>query len=237
MCQSNAKKNQAGTTGVEIGSFRSFSDAWEQALVRELQKPPEAAQNRLAGRMRPHVFECEDFGRVVIKHYFRGGILRHVNRRTYVKTGKTRSHAEFDILRHVRTIGINAPMPVAFASKTFGRIFYHAWLVTKEIPDAQTLADLSRSFPGRAEAVLPETATQINTLIQNGVLHVDLHPGNILVDAEDRIYVIDFDKAEIGGKNEAALAGYYLRRWERAVFKHGLPLFLEEQIKKAVRNG
>lgn len=237
MNKSNAKINQAGTNGFEIGSFRSFSDDWMQALIRELQKPPEAAQNQLAGRMRPHVFECEDFGRVVIKHYFRGGILRHVNRRTYVKTGKTRSHAEFNMLRHVRNIGINAPLPVAFASKTFGRVFYHAWLVTKEIPGAHTLAALSRSVPGRAEAVLPETATQINTLIRNGVLHVDLHPGNILVDAENRVYVIDFDKAEIGGKNEAVLAGYYLRRWERAVFKHALPLFLQEQIKKAVRHG
>lgn len=217
-----------------IGSTEGLSDTQKQILVREFQRSPEASQSRLSGRMRPHIAELEEFGRVVIKHYFRGGILRHVNRRTYLKTGNTRSRAEFDFLNQVRKMGINAPLPVAFASRTIGLAVYHAWLVTKEIPGAETLADLSRTAPERAETILPDVATQINMLVCRNILHVDLHPGNILIDEDGRVYVVDFDKAVFYPKTGARLAGHYLERWHRAVVKHELPLFLHEQIEKAV---
>ncbi|MDZ7641158.1 MAG: lipopolysaccharide kinase InaA family protein [Desulfurivibrio sp.] len=149
---------------------------------------PEAAQTLLSGRMCPHVVEIEGYGKVVIKHYYRGGILRHGNRRTYLKIGRIRCCHEFNILTQVRNIGVNAPQPIAFASRTKGLIFYHAWLVTKQIPGVQTIADISRKEPGRAEAVLPEVASQFNKLICHGILHVDLHPGMFWLMRWDGVY-------------------------------------------------
>lgn len=221
-----------------IGSTERLSDTQKQVLVREFQRSPEVSQNLLSGRMRPHIAEFEEFGKVVIKHYFRGGILRHVNRRTYLKIGKnkTRSRNEFDFLNQVREMGINAPVPVAFALRTRGIFFYHAWLVTKKIPGAETLADLSRTAPERAEMVLPEVASQIKMLACQNILHVDLHPGNVLIDAKGKVYIVDFDKARRYPKTEMRLIEYYLKRWHRAVVKHELPLFLHEQIKKAVQH-
>ena len=212
----------------QIGSVKTISEAQKQALIREFTRPPEMAETRLSGRIRPQITKLEGFGRVIVKHYFRGGVLRHLNRRTYLKTGKTRSAAEFEILTHLRNIGACVPEPVVFASITKGGFFYHAWLVLKEVPDAETLADLSRSAPERAKAILPDVSGQVKRLIRNDILHVDLHPGNVLVDGDNRVFLIDFDRAQAGKKNQSRLAGYYMKRWRRAVTKHKLPGFLEK---------
>ena len=216
----------------ELGSARALSDSQKQALIRAFETPPEIQVNGLSGRIRPHVAPIGGFGRVVIKHYFRGGALRRINRRTYLKIGKTRGEAEFDMLNRVRRIGVSAPMPVAFASRPNARVFYHAWLATIEIAGAKTLADLSRSNPDRAMAVLPSVADQIDRLIRHRILHVDLHPGNVLVDADDGVYLVDFDKARTGLRTgmlgRRGIAAYYTRRWRRAVVKHGLPMFLND---------
>ncbi len=213
-----------------LGGMQKLPETAKQDLVRELEKPPEAAANRMAGRMQPHIAVIEDLGRVVIKHYFRGGILRHIIRRTYLKTGKSRCRAEFETLTAVSRMGVNVPHPVAFASKSKGFFFYHAWLVTKEIPSGVTLAELSRSAPHRAEAVMPEVTAQINRLIKHRLLHVDLHPGNVLIDSDSHVYLIDFDRARSGIKSRSRLAAYYRKRWRRAVVKHQLPAFLYERF-------
>lgn len=201
-----------------------------RALAAEFEKPPEPPENRLSGRIQTRGVHIDGIGRVVVKHYFRGGILRHVNRRTYLKSGKTRCESEFDTLLQVRTIGVNAPEPVAFAYRTKTRIFYHAWLATREIPGAARLSDVARAAPSRAKAVLPVLEKQINLLRWHGILHVDLHPGNVLVDTADRMYIIDFDRAKTGIQNRARLARHYMNRWQRAVAKHGLPDFLSNLV-------
>ncbi len=210
----------------EIGSAEKLSGKQKQSLVHEFQRPPEAARGCLSGRIRPCNIFIEGIGQVVVKHYFRGGILGNLNRRTYLKIGKTRSAAEFETLVHVRSIGVSAPEPVAFAFRKKRPVFYHAWLVTKEIQASETLADLSRTDPARAEAILKKAGEQVKRLIENGVMHVDLHPGNVLVDGNSCVYVIDFDRAKTGIKNRQNLAGLYLSRWRRAVVKHGLPEFM-----------
>jgi len=229
-----------GEPAYELGSARRLSDSQKHALVRAFEMPPEIQEKRLSGRIQPHITFIEGFGRVVIKHYFRGGVLRRINRRTYLKIGKTRGETEFDMLNRVRRIGVNAPMPVAFGFRPTARVFYHAWLATLEIAGAKPLADLSRSDPDRAMAALPSVAAQVGRLIEHRILHVDLHPGNILVDADGGVTLVDFDKARAGVRaniqagvragiqGRRGLAAYYKRRWRRAVVKHGLPLFLHD---------
>jgi len=212
----------------EIGSAGGLSDAGKQALAEAFEKPPEASQSLLAGRIRPRSVDIDGIGRVLVKYYYRGGLLRHINRRTYLRIGKIRSAAEFEILTLVRTIGVNAPEPVAFAYRTKFAAFYLAWLAVMEIPGAISLAGCARSDPERARAVMPAVEKQVGILWDFGVLHVDLHPGNVLVDDEDKVYIIDFDKAKTGVADRAGLGEYYVNRWQRAVAKHGLPDFLNE---------
>jgi len=72
---------------------------------------------------------------------------------------------------------------------------------------------------------------QISLLIQNDILHVDLHPGNIVVDGADQIFLVDFDKGQIHPGSKEKLRNRYLTRWQRAVTKHRLPDILTEMLQ------
>jgi 3-deoxy-D-manno-octulosonic acid kinase len=214
----------------QIGSIQKVSEAQKQALIREFNRPVEKAETRLSGRVRPQIAKIEGLGRVLVKHYFRGGILRHLNRRSYLKIGKTRSAAEFEALIRVRAIGVSAPEPLVYASISRGVVFYQAWLVLKEVQAAESLAALALTMPDRAETILPLISKQIKLLIRNKMLHVDLHPGNILVDADNRIYLIDFDKMQTEITNKQEITKFYVKRWQQAIAKHNLPIFLKNLV-------
>lgn len=215
-----------------FGSHSGLSPGQMRTLIEQFQKPPADAPDMLAGRLRAHIVEISGIGRVVIKHYLRGGVIRHVNRKTYLGLTMPRSRSEFELLDHVRRIGVPAPEPVAFAVR--GHLLYRAWLVTREIPDAQSLARICISDPGRAEAATATTGLLMQRLIAHGILHVDLHPGNVLVDANDSVFFIDFDKAQTGMKNQDRLRARYRQRWRRAVQKYQLPAFLNTQLEMAL---
>ena len=95
-------------------------------------------------------------------------------KKRYVKFGKTRCQIEYELLQKVRSLGINAPEPVAFAYK--GRLFYQCWLVTREIQNHQTLVQISRSNEEQARRAMKAVVKQVSMLIKNKILHADLHP-------------------------------------------------------------
>jgi 3-deoxy-D-manno-octulosonic acid kinase len=75
---------------------------------------------------------------------------------------------------------------------------------------------------------------QVSILIKNSILHVDLHPGNVIVDNQDRVYILDFDKGDIFSGNINKLKSRYLSRWNRAIQKHQLPEMLIELMCSAL---
>ena len=76
--------------------------------------------------------------------------------------------------------------------------------------------------------VMKAVIKQVSILIKNKILHVDLHPGNVIVGNQNQVYLLDFDKASIFPGEKNALRSRYLRRWNRAIQKHGLPEILSE---------
>lgn len=215
-----------------FGSAEGLTEAQMDTLIRYFNVADQPVEGVLNGRTRIITKELPPYGRVVLKSYYRGGILRHFNRRAYINIGIPRSQAEFMRLQYVRQIGVNAPEPVAFATK--GRLFYHAWLVTKELPGARSLASVATETSKLPGDAITRTAAQINRLIHYGILHVDLHPGNVLLDAENRVYIIDFDKARITSAPAERLARRYCRRWHKAVVKYGLPEEWDKALQKGV---
>ncbi len=168
-------------------------------------------------------------GSVVVKFYYRGGIVRHFIKNRYFKCGKTRGQREYELLQKVRDFGISAPEPIAFAYR--GRPFYQAWLATREIKQNQTLAQISLSNENRTSVLMKEVVKQVSMLIKNNILHIDLHPGNIIVDKCNQVYLLDFDKGSIFSGNKNRLKNRYISRWTRAVSKHKLPKILTELMR------
>jgi len=207
-----------------IGAEIALTEPQIRQLTASFEKPGTMGAGVLGGRAAVLSVDLSGIGRVIVKNYTRGGLLRHINRRTYLKLSRYRCEAEFFLLNYLSGIGVNVPEPVAFAYKLkwFGG-FYHAWIVTREIENAVTLARLSIQAPDRAKAVMGDLVRQISILVENTIHHVDLHPGNVLVDDQNRVFLIDFDKARTGPQNRDQLREKYISRWRRAVAKHRLP--------------
>lgn len=212
-----------------IGTVYHLETNQVHQLVTLFETPDASSDSVLGGRRSIDRIELSGMGTVVVKHYRRGGLLAHLNKKTYLMLKNPRSQLEFEQMQQVRKIGIQTPEPVAYAY-TSG-LFYRAWLITREIKNQQSLAELSRTDPDRARKAAVSLAGQVNILIANGVYHADFHPGNILVDDQERVYIIDFDKAGVCNWSRERLLKKYRQRWHRAVCKHGLPDLLIHVIQ------
>ena len=174
----------------------------------------------LNGRAAIWRHEIPSVGSVVIKEYRRGGMLRFFRRRHYLRVSTTRPEREFHNLRIARAAGLNVPDPVASISR--GALFYRGWLATRFIP-GRNLVDLVAADPGALPALMEDLTRQVGLLVRNRIAHVDLHPGNVLVDATGTLYLLDFDRAGVFPGSPEELRHQYNLRWKRAVEKHGLP--------------
>lgn len=212
-----------------FGSSLELDEHQLRTCIRFFNQPTAGNTSMLGGRTALSFSEIDGFGPVAIKSYYRGGWVRYLIKQRYLKLGKTRAQIEFELLQVVRNLGIKAPEPVAYAHR--GGIFYQAWLVSRAIKHPLSLALLSLKDEKKTRQAMESVVGQILLLIQNDILHVDLHPGNIVVDGAGQIFLVDFDKGQIHHGNREKLRDRYLTRWQRAVTKHRLPEILTEMLQ------
>lgn len=212
----------------QFGSNLDLNKEHRDTLTRLFEKPPMDCNDILEGRAQVTRIELAGVGEAVIKYYKRGGMIRHLLRDVYLRSGKPRSRLEFEMLETVRALGVSSPEPLIWAIR--GSLFYKAFLVTRKIPGHRALSDVCTQAPEHCEDLLRQTAEQIALLIRNRVHHVDLHPGNVLVDGNRRVYIIDFDKARISTQRQKKLCTAYIKRWKRAVRKYTLPPIIADQL-------
>lgn len=184
----------------------------------------------LDGRTATWLHDIPSVGPVMIKEYRRGGMLRHLRRRHYLRHGATRPERELRAMRLAHAIGVN--VPEAVASLTRGLLFYRGWLATRHIAGT-TLAAL-KSDPVTLASLMSEMTRQVRLLIAHRLAHVDLHPGNVLIDTGGALYLLDFDKATVFKGTPEELRELYLVRWARSVTKHGLPAFLADRFREGL---
>ncbi|CAM5195325.1 3-deoxy-D-manno-octulosonic acid kinase OS=Castellaniella defragrans OX=75697 GN=kdkA PE=3 SV=1 [Castellaniella defragrans] len=146
-------------------------------------------------------------GPAVLRHYRRGGLRARFGRESYLWLGewRVRSFAETRVLEHLRhRADIRVPEPLGAAYWRSGMGYRNAILVAR-IPSAQALA-------GRLDRADPAAVAQaIAAMHAAGVWHADLNAFNVLFDGQDRVWLIDFDRARIGPVPAAQRRNNYLR--------------------------
>ncbi len=178
-----------------------------------------------------------DFGPAVLRHYLRGGQAAHFSHDRYLYTGLERSRpmAEFQMLAGLHKKGLPVPRPLAAQCVRNG-LFYTGDLMTRRLADVIPLADLpenQQSDPAMWRAV----GACIRQFHEQGVVHADLNARNILVDGENAVFLIDFDRARIRAGAQRLFA-MNLKRLQRSLRKFQQSSVLEagwQQLLKGYR--
>lgn len=133
----------------------------------------------------------------VLRHYRRGGMVAKLLGDRYIRATlpESRAWCEWHLLADLVSRGLPVPTPVAAQVVTSGP-FYRADLITRRLQNTRSLTEVLQT------GALNEKQWQaIGHCIQRfhhaGVYHSDLNAHNILLDENDAVWVIDFDKGEI----------------------------------------
>ena len=155
------------------------------------------ASTRNQGRGSVHLFPHAGMD-LVLREYRRGGLVRHFVKETYLYTSleHTRMWREFILLEDLCKLDLPVPTPVASCCRRTSPLTYKGALISLEIPEASTLAEvLVKESLGNA---MWESVGRVIARFHNhDVNHSDLNANNILLTPELDIHVIDFDKSLI----------------------------------------
>ncbi|NLS13567.1 3-deoxy-D-manno-octulosonic acid kinase [Vibrio sp. SM6] len=129
-----------------------------------------------------------------LRHYRRGGLFGKLVADSYwfQSWQQTRGVQELMLLEHLRTFGVNVPRPVAARAIRCG-VTYRADLMSERIPNAQDLVARLVNAPLSA-ADYHAIGAQIGQMHRANVDHTDLNIHNILLDTNNTVWIIDFDK-------------------------------------------
>ena len=156
---------------------------------------------------------------MVLRHYYRGGLISKISKRSFVFTGlyKARAYQELLLLSEMRALDLPVPRPIAAQV-----IKNKPWscqndILIERISNAQDL------FHALSQQQLPdkqwhEVGKTIKRFHQHGVFHSDLNIHNILMDDKDKIWLIDFDRCEFR-EREVSWQQANLERLKRSLLK------------------
>lgn len=152
-----------------------------------------------AGRGATVLFDA-DGHRLVLRHYRRGGMVRHLVADRYLRTGlrNSRPWRELAILTRLHAGGMPVPRPFAARIAPAGILspWYRGDLVTGYLAGTRTLAETVRagSPDESAWSAIGATIARFHGV---GVDHADLNAHNVLLGDDGAVYLIDFDRARL----------------------------------------
>ena len=176
-----------------------------------------ALQAARGGRGTVAFVHTADGERWVLRHYRRGGLVARLSDDRYLFTGasRTRSFAEWRLLRRLREWGLPVPQPVAARYVRAG-LGYRADLITVELPVRSTLASWLTDAPLPA-ATWTAVGRCVGRLHARGVHHADLNAHNLLLGDGEAVYVLDFDRGRL--RRRGAWEQRVLARLRRSLHK------------------
>lgn len=160
-----------------------------------------------------------------LRHYRRGGLFGKIVKDQYKFSGweQTRSFQEFVLLEKLRAEGVNVPRPIASSAVKVG-FFYRADLLSEKIPNARDLVDILQE--SELSSVMYKCIGQEVRKMHNvGVNHTDLNIHNILLDDEQKVWIIDFDKCYSQAGDD----------WKASNLERLKRSFMKEQGKRQIK--
>ncbi|HJV23652.1 MAG TPA: lipopolysaccharide kinase InaA family protein [Holophagaceae bacterium] len=154
----------------------------------------------------------------VVRPYRRGGLVRHLNERTY--PGPARFLEELDVHRALWAAGLPTVEPLGCAWRR------HGWGVEGLY---LTRWEAGAAWPRAWEAApWHEVARILRALAAWGCWVPDLNATNVFIDARGGVRVLDFDRAAF--RAPEGLEARYLARLARSLAKLGAPGALQAQV-------
>ncbi len=138
-----------------------------------------------------------DTVQAALRHYRRGGLFGKLVEDHYWFTSweQTRSLQEFNLLKVLIESGVNVPRPIAARAVKKG-FTYQADLLSERIPNASDLVSILRKDPLPRE-MYQKIGQEIAKMHKAHINHTDLNIHNILIDDQENVWIIDFDKCYI----------------------------------------
>ena len=132
------------------------------------------------------------FGRSVLRHYRRGGMIAWLNQHYFLWQGarQTRSFTEFRLMKYLCDKGLPVPAPLAAYYIRSG-LRYRAAILMQRLEPVQSLAQLAQT--AWQAAPWEETGHLIARFHRHGLDHADLNAHNILFDQHGQGWLIDLD--------------------------------------------
>jgi 3-deoxy-D-manno-octulosonic acid kinase len=153
----------------------------------------------------------------VLRHYLRGGLIGKCLEDQYFFTGvkKTRAWRELQLLAQMRNLGLPVPRPIG-AQITKNLLYYRADLIIERIGQASDAHQLLSQGPLEND-IWHSIGACIAEFHRHQVFHHDLNIHNIMLDDQQRVWLIDFDKCEFKAGDSWKKAN--LNRLERSLNK------------------
>ncbi|EKM02107.1 3-deoxy-D-manno-octulosonic acid kinase [Vibrio cholerae HC-55B2] len=160
-----------------------------------------------------------------LRHYRRGGLFGKLVADSYGFTGweKTRSYQEFMLLNHLRDAGVNVPCPIAARVQKHG-LLYKADLLSEKVPNARDLVSILQESP-ISDELYRKIGREIRKMHDAQVNHTDLNIHNILIDDQEKVWIIDFDKCYVQSGHS----------WKQGNLNRLKRSFDKEVVKRAVK--
>jgi len=157
---------------------------------------------------------------MVLKRYYRGGLIGKFIKETYPISSDERSRmwTEFRLLTELHSMDLPVPQPVAARCTRTSPVTCRGELVTRRIIRSRTLTDALSlaSLPSETWAAVGATIRRFHN---NNVYHADLNASNILLTEGNEVYLIDFDKGRIVSGSSNGWKSDNLKRLRRSLEK------------------